>query len=106
MFILEKLISNELRNMNKKFHDYHSMHEAYAIIKEEIEEAWEEFSKIQVGLEKYWKYCRNDKNKTIGKSKEILKLLDLMTETVIKNIQELIQVGAVIEKIKKLERND
>ena len=35
-------IENELRIARDKFHNFHSYHEGYAVIKEELEELWDE----------------------------------------------------------------
>lgn len=45
---LEQIFSdilNELITAKKKFNDFHSYHEGYAVIKEEYEELWDEIKK-------------------------------------------------------------
>ena len=40
-----KLILEELESANKKYPNFHSTHEGYAVIKEEVDELWDEIKK-------------------------------------------------------------
>lgn len=69
---------------------FHSQHEAYAVIMEEVEEAHEEMHKIGMSLGEFWKKCRSDSDG----NQELIEL-----ETHAKNtICELIQVAAMAHK--------
>ena len=51
--LIEEMVQNELKEANKKNPMFNSDHEAYAVIKEEIEEASFEF----ISLETIWETC-------------------------------------------------
>jgi len=46
-------IENELNNSNKKFSKFNSYHEGYAVIKEEVDELWDEIKKKPYKIERY-----------------------------------------------------
>lgn len=41
-----RLVLNELIRASEKHREFHSPHEAYAVIKEELDELWEEIRKL------------------------------------------------------------
>lgn len=97
MLILKKLIENELREANNKFPEFQSRHEAYGVLKEELDD-------IGTGiLIDYWQHCRNDKYNKYG-NKDTNNLLDCLEAAVNCAMKELIQVGAMIQKAKFLEK--
>jgi len=117
MLVLKKLIENELKAANTKFPPFNSRHEAYGVLKEEYEEIKEEIDDIGIGILKdYWKLCRKLKNKnqvapglidkgyysTYG-DKEAKKLLDNLEAAINCSFKELLQLGAMVQKAKKLE---
>ena len=57
---IETLIQEELKSANEKYPLFHSPHEAFAVLKEEVEEANEEFADIFTSLFKMWSNVRND----------------------------------------------
>lgn len=106
MLVLEKLIENELKAVNKKFPPFASRHEAYGVLKEEMEELFTEIEDIKIGiLDDYWELCRKFKNKnqvapglvekgyysTYG-DKEAKKLLDNLEAAINCSFKELIQL--------------
>lgn len=118
MLVLEKLIENELKAANNKFPPFQSRHEAYGVLLEEYEEIKEEIDDIGTGIIKdYWKLCRKLKNKnqvapglvdkgyysTYG-DKEAKKLLDNLEAAINCSFKELIQLGAMVQKAKILEK--
>lgn len=52
--VLEKLAEQELRQANSKFPQFHSLHEGYAVIKEEVEEAEEAIKDANFELTAIW----------------------------------------------------
>lgn len=59
---IQKLVNEELKEANKKYPLFHSDHEAYAVIKEEVEECEEDIRKIQMVLSYFWSNTKRDKN--------------------------------------------
>ena len=82
---------NAVVNFGEKFN---SLHEGYAVLLEEVEEANEDMTRIKYSLEDFWKWIKQD---TKINSKDI----DIVIEEYLKYcISELAQVGAVLMKIK------
>lgn len=98
--ILMNLVNSELIQANKKFPQFQSRHESYAVMKEEIEEAKEEILNLwDYYLEyNFWTATREDKERS-----EVKPILESMESTAIAAIQELIQVVAMIQKAMRLE---
>lgn len=76
--------------------EYNSEHEGFAVLLEELEEAQAEFcdSMTQKGL--YWRLIKGEKM-NFTKSE----VLDQLEKSATAAIQELVQVVAVVKKIKK-----
>jgi hypothetical protein len=101
MLVLKKLIENELSAANDKFPPFQSRHEAYGVLLEEYEELSAEIDDIGTGiLKNYWRLCRESKK---CDSEEAKKLLDSLEAAIDCSFQELIQLGAMIQKAKELE---
>jgi hypothetical protein len=93
---IKKLIDLELERANNKFPQFKSRHEAYGVMLEEVEEAAEELEDIYEGITvDYWAACRRDKE-------EVADLLIHLENGVNCAIKELIQLGAMIQKAKKI----
>lgn len=92
--LIEQLIQAEYKNACEKFGEtYHSLHEGYAILLEEVEEAKESFADVDTYLEELWKGIRGWKlfDKEICLNKLLADTQNAM--------KELAQVGAVLMKI-------
>lgn len=88
---------NAVVNYGEKFN---SLHEGYAILKEEIEEAQNYFENIQIGLNNLWIAVKeNNEDNVTG---EQIEMLFDTKET----ISELAQVCAVLMKIKNTLEGD
>ena len=89
------LIQAELENIIKQYGDkYNSLHEGYAILKEELEEAVIELKAFNTCFNMYWVAIKdNDKVETEKNIKYMIYYHEKM-------IKELAQVGAVLQKIK------
>jgi len=58
--ILNQLIVSELDKVDSKWPDYHSPHEAYAVIKEEVEELEQETMELLGAIDTYWDCVKGD----------------------------------------------
>ena len=95
--IIEELASEELVDANAK-HDpkFNSPHEAYAVIKEELEEMQDEVEMCGKSLEYIWDNIKDDTEEGCKK------WLEYMKEYAISAAQEAIQVVAMCDKAMKL----
>jgi hypothetical protein len=99
--MLEILIEKELAAANDKFPPFQSRHEAYGVLLEELQELQEEIDDISYGImQDYWKLCRGSKNCSHEEAK---KLLDALEAAINCAFKELLQLGAMVQKSKKLE---
>jgi len=88
---VEMLADNELLNSNKKFAPtFHTTHEGYAVIKEEIEEAADELEAINQMLNIVWSNVR--RNSTANKNLLAIKKWSINLAA------ESIQVAAMAQK--------
>lgn len=93
--LVNELINAEYLNAVVNYGEkYHSLHEGYAILLEEVEEVKERITQIDEWLESYW-VCVKLNVKNLSKQK----LEEIHTNTILA-ISELAQVGAVLQKIK------
>lgn len=92
--LTEQLIQAEYKNACKKFGEkYHSLHEGYAVLLEEVEEVEREMSFLKRWLENCWESIKSE-NKYY--QNECIEQLEICNTNAIK---ELAQVGAVLRKI-------
>lgn len=92
-YFLLQSIDEELENAKTWGKDFSSNHEAYAVLKEEVEETSEELDGIKSALNIYWHLIRT--NATKESMQLCVKDLDNKAFSAIK---ELIQVIAVCHK--------
>lgn len=93
--LIEQLIQTEYKNACKNYGDkYHSLHEAYAILLEEVEESEKEFARIKAEVSFLWSNIKNCEGQDI---KFYLDVLPKYTQNAMK---ELAQVCAVLLKIR------
>lgn len=90
---IEELVVQELDRANKKYPLFHSPHEAYAVLSEEVEEMVDDVNVIIDHMNATWDCVKDDK--------EIEYWTDRIYKQAIYAIQEGIQVAAMCEKIKK-----
>lgn len=94
--LVDKLIMAEYKNACEKFgNKYHTLHEGYAVLLEEVEEAEEGHSANKLFLNTLW---GDIKGKPIYRTN--YDCLDKMLNNVKYTMKELAQVGAVLMKIK------
>lgn len=73
---------------------YHSLHEGWAVLKEEVEEAFDSVTVLDTALTDMWYNIRN------GDKDLVLRFASCIQETAIAAMMELAQVWAVCEKMK------
>ena len=98
--LVQDLIQAEYKNACDKFGEkYHSLHEGYAVLLEEMEEAQNEVDKTKCNLDILWEKIKNQD--------DIYSFIRFIDCTTFNAIQELAQVGAALMKIKNtLEKSD
>lgn len=89
---IASFISKEYDEAVKKHGTFQSDHEAYAVLKEEVEEAGEELDAIEAEMVLMWHDLRNDK--------DINERAERIYQYAISLIQEATQVAAVALKAK------
>lgn len=88
---IERLVAMELKEANEVYPLFASGHEAYAVIKEEVEEAEAEAKRVSMWLEVLWKDIKANEDDTARKYR-------VMREAALRQIQECIQVCAMCDK--------
>lgn len=89
------LVDKELAAANERFPQFHSQHEGYAVILEEMQETEEAIRLAKIGLEIAWRNIRDD----IGAEVEISGLKDRAIQVAC----EAIQVAAMCRKFVDME---
>ena len=88
-----ELVAQELEDANRTYPLFHSPHEAYAVLLEEVEEVDYEVGCVKNLLYSMWMKVKNDMN--------IEDSADEIYAQAVNGIRELIQVCAMTEKIKQ-----
>lgn len=98
---IEPLVQEERERANKKFPQFHSAHEGYAVIKEEYEEAQAELNQVGSKLWNLWDSVKGNETFEGKEDAEGLK------EVGINLAAEAIQVAAMAQKfLDMLEREE
>ena len=92
---VRELVSVELAAANDRFPQFHSAHEGYAVIREELEETEEKVEMSKKYLKFLWDSIKMD-----GKTKWAV---EYMKELSIKAACEAIQVAAMAQKFLEME---
>lgn len=93
--LVNDLIQAEYKNACENFGEkYHSLHEGYAVLLEEVEEVEREMSFLKRWLENCWESIKSE-NKCY--QNECIEQLEICNTNAMK---ELAQVGAVLLKLK------
>lgn len=91
---VNELIASEYKNACEKWGDkYNSLHEGYAVLLEEVEEAEKEIKFLKRWVENIWESIKSENKYS---QNECIEQLEICVKNAIK---ELAQVGAVIFKI-------
>lgn len=99
-YFVDKAVEDELRNIIRDKPPYHSNHEAWAILHEEIEEAELEMACLKE--EEVWLWNAVTEDDEQGLQDEKSKML----KTIKNLIAEAVQVAAVLEKFSVREGED
>ena len=95
------LLHSEYINSCIQYGDfYHSVHEAYAVLAEEIEEAEEEIQTLKDRQKEIWQIVKSNED-----GPEFIKYLDNTIVVVERSIKELSQVGGVLHKFLSTIKN-
>ena len=89
---VEKLAEMEKRDANRKFPLFHSLHEGYAILLEEIEEAREALNFAEGSLSMLWAHIRDN---NAGRA---LEFAGRVREHALDLAMEAVQVAAMAQK--------
>ena len=97
---VEGLVSTELKAANEKFPPFHSDHEGYAVILEEVEELSEEINTvIKYNLEIAWRAVKASKPASAAEN------ISNVEAAAIRAACEAIQVAAMCRKFKGMEES-
>lgn len=90
------LVSMELQHAKENHEDFHSLHEGYAVMLEEIEECRDELQIIQALNSDLWHAVKDDN--AAGAKME----MDEIEEAAVRLASEAIQVAAMARKAKEV----
>ena len=97
---LEPIVVEELARANEKFPQFASGHEGYAVIKEEVEEAGEEYQCMDSHLARMWILVRTNWDE------EARKCVSGVRYRAIELAAEAIQVAAMCDKYMNMKECD
>ena len=93
---VEALVQKELEAANKNFPLFHSAHEGYAVLLEEVEELKDKISEIEKNMSMLWKFIKNNE---IDEERAISIIGSTNTVATLAAV-EAIQVAAMCKKFK------
>ena len=104
---IRKLIKLELKNSIKKFSDFGTTHEGWALLKEEIEETETEIKKINSDFRVLKNVLETEtwNNVKSNNYEELIELYEALYKNSEKQIAEMIQVSAMLYKNLNLLHN-
>lgn len=94
---VDQIVPRELERANKKFPQFHSAHEGWAVSQEEIEECGDELTAIFEAQKEAWEEIRADKKPNVNIAFVYGHAINLACEA--------IQVAAMCRKFLNLEGN-
>ncbi|WP_443739603.1 hypothetical protein [Treponema sp.] len=99
---INELVQKEMAEMCEKHNQekFNSFHEAYAVTKEEVEEVDAEMDGVKADMKVLWNFIKYDNTKSA------VELVNFTQKRCNRAIQELIQVSACCEKIKRGFQNE
>lgn len=90
------LVSMELQHAKENHEDFHSLHEGYAVLLEEVEECRDELQAVLLHTSALWDAVKEDDGDTA------LRELGCIEDAAIRMASEAIQVAAMAQKAKEL----
>lgn len=91
--VLKKLAAQELARANEKYPAFHSLHEGYAVILEELDELREDVQSAGIYMDHLWKQVRWDNS---DRAREFAARI---RDTAIHAAAEALQVAAMAQKL-------
>lgn len=95
---VRELVKIELAAANERFPQFHSAHEGYAVLKEEVEELEYEVGFVQIGIKSIWSDIKA--NQTHKWEVEVIR------KCAINAACEAIQVAAMCQKFLEMENGN
>ena len=89
---VELLVQKELESANKRFPMFHSDHEGYAVLKEEVEEAETNMTDTKDALSVLWRFIKRNVEVPKKRQAELVKICAIELAV------EAIQVAAMAQK--------
>ena len=89
---IEQEVQAEAARADRKYPRYASHHEAYAILLEEVQEAWSELKGLRYALNLYWGAIRNNR------TNDYADLLEEIREKALLCAAESVQAAAVCNR--------
>lgn len=97
--LVEQLIQTEYENACEKFgKKYNSLHEGYAVLLEEVEEAIVDVKNLIINKKMIWRYLKDYNPNSVSVCLE--QSIGFAEGSVENAMKELAQIGAVLMKIK------
>lgn len=93
---LPELVELELDSANRHHTPFHSLHEAYAVIREEIEESMDELTRVRMSGKELWRAVKDDDSRG---AEEHIREIELYAVNL---AAEAIQVAAMAQKALQL----
>ena len=100
---VEQLVHKELAAADKKFPQFHSTHEGYAVILEEVEELSLELEDIENHLTGLWWQIKKDHNE--GCNDRNKEAANMIKKSAVNAACEAIQAAAMCEKFLRIGEN-
>lgn len=90
--LVTSLVAEELRAANASHRQFHSMHEGYAVLREEVDECQDEYDKMILNVNDLWQAVKHDD------SVVAMEKLKMIEATAIQLAAEAIQAAAMARK--------
>ncbi len=95
---IKELVIKELNEENKVHPPFHNQHEAYAVLREEVERLDEESKRLLVILDQMWQRIRTDR--------DMRTMLNDAERCAVAAAQRAIQLAAVCQKARSGDRKE
>lgn len=92
---VEKLVTMELQHAKENHEPFHSLHEGYAVLLEEVEECMDELQAVQIRTSKLWDAVKDDA------VDDALNALGRIEDAAVRLASEAIQVAAMAQKARE-----